>query len=44
MSESTIFQSCRDKTSASWVLKVLEGVNAAACLRTKHDAANGDRT
>ena len=42
MSKSTIFQSCRDGATASWVLPVLSG-NKVSCSRTQH-GGGGFRT
>ena len=35
MSQSTIFQSCRDGATASWVIPVLSG-SKVSCSRTQH--------
>ena len=39
MSQSTIFQSCQDGATASWVLQVLSG-SKVSCSRTQHGGGN----
>ena len=43
-SQSTIFQSCRDRVTASWVLPVLFGEVNVSCSRIQHGDLSEDRT